>query len=314
MPYYHVYIEHHDPSRNGPREAYELDLSIEELTERVVNPYLNGKTFMCGGQPIDAFFIDVIKISKTAESSSALIPKLIADEERKAAETGIGSGLPDEYLVVEHGKNVTRDFITHTPIKEIAVATKEQTKVKNPLNKNVFIVHGTDHTPVEELKTIIIECGLNPIILHEQPSKGMTLVEKLEKYSNVGFAIIVLTPDDLGVDKKEVKRLLGSLIGKEDFSLDDYHKWSRTNTSAVVSLMDKILASLRERSRQNVVLEFGYFMGRLSREKICCLYKGDIELPSDMHGITYIPFKNSVKEVKDKIIKELLAADYEIKV
>ena len=68
---------------------------------------------------------------------------------------------------------------------------------------------------------------------------------------------------------------------------------------------------VRMRARQNVVLEFGYFMGLLGRDKVCCLYKGDIELPSDMHGIVYVPFKESVNEVSDKIIKELKAADYE---
>ena len=69
---------------------------------------------------------------------------------------------------------------------------------------------------------------------------------------------------------------------------------------------------MKKQARQNVVLEFGYFMGLLSRDRVCCLYKGDIELPSDMHGIVYIPFKESVSEVKDKIVKELKAAGYNI--
>lgn len=48
-------------------------------------------------------------------------------------------------------------------------------------------------------------------------------------------------------------------------------------------------------------------------EFVCCLYKGDIELPSDMHGIVHIPFKEAANEVRDKIIKELKEAGYEIK-
>ena len=54
------------------------------------------------------------------------------------------------------------------------------------------------------------------------------------------------------------------------------------------------------------------FMGLLGRDRVCCLYKGDVELPSDMHGIVYIPFKESVNEVRDRIIKELEEAGYEI--
>lgn len=142
----------------------------------------------------------------------------------------------------------------------------------------------------------------------------MTLIEKLEKHSDVGFAFIILTPDDLGVGKNEVRKLWSSAIGKEDYTVDDYRKWSKTNPMDVITALDKMMGSLRERARQNVVLEFGYFMGRLSREKICCLYKGDIELPSDMHGICYVHFSDSVNEVKEMILKELREAGYEVKV
>jgi predicted nucleotide-binding protein len=42
------------------------------------------------------------------------------------------------------------------------------------------------------------------------------------------------------------------------------------------------------RARQNVILELGYFMGRLGRTKVCALYKGAMELPSDYQGILYV--------------------------
>ncbi len=60
-------------------------------------------------------------------------------------------------------------------------------------------------------------------------------------------------------------------------------------------------------------LEFGYFIGRLGRSKVCCLYKGDLELPSDMHGICYLHFNKSIDEVKETIFKELKAASFELK-
>jgi predicted nucleotide-binding protein len=63
-----------------------------------------------------------------------------------------------------------------------------------------------------------------------------------------------------------------------------------------------------------VVLEFGYFMGRLNRDRVCCLYKGNIELPSDMHGICYLHFNNSVNEIKQIILKELKAVGYDTNV
>jgi len=71
-------------------------------------------------------------------------------------------------------------------------------------------------------------------------------------------------------------------------------------------------SSIKHRARQNVILEFGYFIGLLGRDKVCCLYKGDVELPSDMRGIVYIPFSKSVNRVREKIIKELQSAGYEL--
>ena len=70
----------------------------------------------------------------------------------------------------------------------------------------------------------------------------------------------------------------------------------------------EFLALLKPRTRENVVLEFGYFIGKLGRDKVCCLHKGKLRVPSDMQGIVYIPFKSSLREVKNDIIKELQAA------
>jgi len=157
-----------------------------------------------------------------------------------------------------------------------------------PLSNNVFIVHGRDHKPLEELKAMLIEFGLNPIVLHEKASGSRTIVEKLEKYSGVDYAFVILTPDDAGGSRHKYDKYLRKIDMRavEDFC---------------------------ERARQNVILEFGYFIGKLGRDKVCCLHKGNVELPSDMQGIVYIPFKDSVEEARDMIIKELMEAGYEIK-
>ena len=168
--------------------------------------------------------------------------------------------------------------------------------------KDVFIVHGRDFKPIKELKEMLIEFGLNPIVLHEQPSGSRTIPEKLEKYSDVGFAFVILTPDDVGCLETEItsfkSRLTGPLL--------------RRPVLVTYPEVTQLFDSLKPRARQNVVLEFGYFMGKLGRDRVCCLYKGDVELPSDMHGIVYIPFKESVKERRSQIVKELKEAGYQI--
>ena len=94
---------------------------------------------------------------------------------------------------------------------------------------------------------------LKPIILQEQPDRGDTVIEKLERCSvNVGYAIALVTPDDIGALKNQ----------EED--------------------------ELNPRARQNVVFELAYFMGKLGREKVCLLLKDQVELPSNIGGIAYI--------------------------
>ena len=137
----------------------------------------------------------------------------------------------------------------------------------------VFIVHGHDEAPREMVARFISLMGLEPVILHEQANRGMTIPEKLIAYSNVGFAVVLLTPDDEGraVTEKEAK----------------------------------------PRARQNVVLELGYFVGKLGRESVCALVKGDPEMPSDYVGVVYTKFDDA-GAWKQKLAQELQAVGYEI--
>jgi len=150
-------------------------------------------------------------------------------------------------------------------------------QIAAPSSNRIFIVHGHDASSKEELARILEKLGLTPVILHEQPQKGRVLIEKLEDHtSDVDYAFVLLTPDDVG----------SPLNAKPEQS--------------------------RSRARQNVIFEFGYLMGKLGRERICCLYTGDIELPSDLEGIVYVPFEKSVHGAYEKIVTELRAAGYKL--
>lgn len=139
--------------------------------------------------------------------------------------------------------------------------------------KKVFIVHGHDNEIKQTVARTIEKLDLEAIILHEQPNAGQTIIEKLENNSEVGFAIVILTPDDVGRSKNE----------KE----------------------------LRKRARQNVLIELGYFVGKLGRDRVCPLYAKDVEIPSDFDGVLYVPL-NEYGSWKIELVKELKAAGYEV--
>ena len=180
--------------------------------------------------------------------------------------------------------------------------------IRHPCGNDIFLVHGRDKKSLMELKTMLEEFGLNPIILHEQPSASRTIVEKLERYSDVGYAFVILTPDDLGTYRSSL-----SEPAPNDTRVQDSKTIVLRARVPTKGLGQNVDISLRPRSRQNVILEFGYFIGKLGRDRVCCLHTGDVELPSDMHGIIYLSFEKSVKKCREMIIRELRAAGYKIR-
>jgi predicted nucleotide-binding protein len=149
------------------------------------------------------------------------------------------------------------------------------------LSKNVFVVHGHDNEFKTQVEVFLGELGLKPIVLHRMPDEGKTIIEKFEKHSDVGFVFILLSPDDVAYSSSE----------------------------AAVPDQDR---KKENRARQNVIFEFGYFVGKIGRSRVCALYKGNITLPSDISGLIYKEIINSVESQGFSIIKELKAAGYKI--
>ncbi|MFL6834313.1 MAG: TIR domain-containing protein [Xanthobacteraceae bacterium] len=114
--------------------------------------------------------------------------------------------------------------------------------------RKAFVVHGHDQAALQAVARFLEQLGLEAIILHEQPDEGRTIIEKFEEHANeVGFAVVLLTPDDL--------------TGSADMQPQG------------------------SRARQNVIFELGYFVGKLGRGRACLLRKGEVEIPSDLHGV-----------------------------
>jgi predicted nucleotide-binding protein len=121
-------------------------------------------------------------------------------------------------------------------------------KLVIPLSNKIFIVHGHDEGAREAVARFLLQLGFEPIILHEQASRGRTVIEKVEAHGDVSFVVVLLTPDDEGCAKG---------------------------------------GTPEPRARQNVLLELGYFIGRLGRENVCALKRGAVEIPSDFAGVVW---------------------------
>ena len=140
-------------------------------------------------------------------------------------------------------------------------------------SRKVFIVHGHDEGPREAVARFVEKLGFQAIILHERANKGRTIIAKFrEEAADVGFAIVLMTADD---------------IGKANDDVD-----------------------LKPRARQNVIFELGFFIGALRPDHVAALVKGSIELPSDYDGVIYISIERD--DWRTRLAKELQAAGYDI--
>lgn len=139
-----------------------------------------------------------------------------------------------------------------------------------PDSKRIFIVHGHDMENAIRLQSRLKDrYKCEPVILSEEPSQGRSIIEKFEsEAASCSYAFILFTPDDF------VKR------NKEEYM----------------------------QARPNVILELGWFYGRLGRDRVCILFRKGTSIPSDLGGIGRIEFTSSIDEKILEIESELEAA------
>ena len=139
---------------------------------------------------------------------------------------------------------------------DTATATPRTTsQVAN--GRRVFVVHGHDHATLDRVVRLLSDLDLEPVVLRDQPNEGRTIIEKFEAHADVTYAIVLMTGDDLG----------GVANARRE--------------------------EMRLRARQNVVLELGFFIGRLTRRRVAALVERDVERPSDIDGVLYVPLDDS---------------------
>lgn len=136
------------------------------------------------------------------------------------------------------------------PADSSTSAGSPKTRTNPASSRRVFIVHGRDRGPVDAAARLLRDQGLEAVILDEQPNRGRTIIEKFEQHTDVAYAVAILSPDDEG-----------GLAG----------------------------GSMRPRARQNVILELGFFVGKLGRHRVAALVDQTVEIPSDIDGVVFIP-------------------------
>lgn len=275
MPHYHVRITT-TTSKNPYYEWDKTDLS--EIKKRIVIPFLKEERVRFSGQFLPALDIRSIVIVESEWT--------VKEHHHYINEKAKAQGILIIYSpssIFNEGERYVRD-ISDRVFEECSSQIQETTPKSNALTSDkpsktmdkskVFIVHGHDNAAKEAVARFVEKIGLEAIILHEQASSGNTIIEKIEANSNVGFAIVLYTPCDVGASK-----------GEKD--------------------------QLKPRARQNVVFEHGYLIGKIGRKNVCALVKGNIETPNDISGVVYIKMEEG-DSWKFAVAKEMKACGYEV--
>jgi predicted nucleotide-binding protein len=274
MPYYHVYLRRGKQPRQ--KEVLLFDLTRSTLKKDIIEPFIKDKPLFVVDQLIKPVEITYIKIIETKEKSSDLFKRV--NFRRILGNERIFEDKIDKVdFLIDQGQDVTKTFLAEKS-RLISTQLVPKEKAKRKLD-NIFVVRGHDLASALELKHLLFELSLNPVILQEQPNEGRTIIERLLRYSNVGYAFVILTSDDYSISPPQFEKRGTELHG---------------------------------RPRQNVVFEYGLLFGILGSQRVCCLLKEGTEAPSDIQGLKYITFKHSISEARLDIINELKAAGYDL--
>ncbi len=279
-----------------PKAAMELVVSRDEAKQRLQDRIDKGLELKQRQVTTPAAFEELSNAySKWDSFNSELLRRIFTTEEAAREydfwgvasiayhEPSLGERIADVYKNVDkkiHRLDSLIERLELIPLsQQVAASQPSESPTTSPRSKKVFVVHGHDEVAKTGLEVFLHEIGLEPIVLHRQADQGLTVIEKFEKHSDVGYAFILLTPDEVA-----------------------YHVADdpKPDTDRKKEL----------RARPNVIFEFGYFVGKLGRSKVCCVYTGDVSLPSDVNGMIYKRYEKSIEEVAYSVIKDLKASGY----
>jgi predicted nucleotide-binding protein len=268
-PKYHIYIEYAEPDKSGIR----FNLSHEELDCAFSTPFTAGQPFWFTGRLLNPIKVTKAIIFWSYETADKLrLPNLenlvTAKDKKYLIESIQKSKVKGAYLCTE-------EFLTLTE-KNLAPAPSTKS-ASSGAPRRIIVVSGIDDAMKQDITKALNRLGLAPVIMHEEPSQGKKIVERSNDYADVGFAVVLLSPDVYVYPK-----------GEE--------------------------ATKRERTpKQDVILMLGFLLGKLGKDKVLVFYKesANFAFPSDFEGVKFTAFDDR-DSWRLTLIRELTNCGYSV--
>ena len=271
-PKYHIYVEYSEPDKSG----FRFNVSHAELVGAFSEAFANGESFWFIGRLLNPIKVAKVVIFWSYETADKLrLPNhenLIGAKDKKYVIDNILKGkVKGVYLCTEEFVSVTQ--------KKSAQAPHAQPVVLGPSNipRRIIVVSGTDEIMKQTITGALRKLGLAAIVMNEEPGQGKKIVDRFADYTDVGFALVLLSPDVYVYPK-----------GEE--------------------------ATKRERiPKQDVTLMFGFLLGKLGKDKVLAFYREspNFAFPIEFEGVKFIAIddRNSWKLA---LIRELTNCGYTV--
>jgi predicted nucleotide-binding protein len=271
-PKYHIYIEYNEPDKSG----FRFNVSHAELTGAFQEAFANSEPFWFLGHLLNSRKVTKIVIFWSHKTADQLhLPNgesLVAAKDKKYVIDNILKGkVIGVYLCTE-------EFVAVTP-KKSEQAPHAQPVVLAPSGtpRRIMVVSGTDEIMKQTIIGALRKLGLAAVVMSEEPGQGKKIVDRFADYSDVGFALVLLSPDVYGYPR-----------GEE--------------------------ATKRERSpKQDVILMFGFLLGKLGKDKVLAFYREspNFAFPLEFEGVKFTALDDR-DSWKRTLIRELTACGYAI--
>lgn len=271
VPKYHIYIEYSEPDKSGVH----FNVSRAEVAGAFQEPFANGEPFWFLGR-----LLNPIKVTKVVIFWSYLT----ADQLRLPNRESLLAVKDKKYLIdsVLKGKVVgvylcTEEFVAVNQTSAATPQAQQAASTPNGVPRRIIVVSGTDELMKQTITGALKKLGLAAVVMSEEPRQGKKIVDRFQDYADVGFAVVLLSPDMYVYPK-----------GDE--------------------------ATKRERiPNQDVTIMFGFLLGKLGKEKVHAFYResSNFRFPREFEGVKFTALDDR-DSWKHALIRELNSNGYTV--
>ena len=271
-PKYHIYIEYSEPYKSG----FRFNVPRAELVGAFSESFVNGEPFWFMGRLLNPVKVTKVVVFWSYETADQLrLPNheglIVAKDKKYVIDNILKGKVKGVYLCTEEFVNVTQKTQTSTSQAQPTASTP------TGIPRRIIVVSGNDETMKQTMTVALRKLGLAAVVMSEEPSQGKKIVERFADYKDVGFAVVLLSPDVYVYPK-----------GEE--------------------------ATKRERTpRQDVTLLFGFLLGKLGKDRVLAFYR---ESPNFAFPIEFEGVKFAAIDERDSwkltLIRELTGCGYTV--